>query len=195
MLRRTAIAAACTACAGCGWMFPDDRDVPDAVREQFAGMAEMPIGAPGQDCEILVDRTRLVATEADGGAAPMKWFLAPTSDGGYWETTARVNEDGELVGGGGGGGGCGPIPGRDEDDLWWSGGIGSDSEVVHGGHAPAGSERVRLYFGDHEPVLIDVEDDGYFLVVLDESACCEWSYPDSIEALDADGEVMASVNP
>jgi hypothetical protein len=106
-----------------------------------------------------------------------------------------LDEDGNVAGGGGGGGGgCEPQAARDDDKLWWSGGSGSDSHVVHGGHAPEGTRTVRLTLGDHEPVTAQVNSDGYFLLVLDESACCEWSYPDLLDALDADGNVIASTN-
>jgi len=70
-----------------------------------------------------------------------------------------------------GGGGCGnqPAPGRN-DDLWRSGGSGLDRHVSHGGHAPDEATHVRLTFGSHDPVTVEVNPNGYFLGVLPESA-------------------------
>jgi hypothetical protein len=185
------------ACAGCGWLIPDDRDVPEGVWDQFEQMTN---GAPamvGGQCEVLLDQIRKVATAPNphAGVGEYAWFIAPTDSGGQWEFVFLLDEEGnDAGGGGGGGGGCEPQAERDGDKLWWSGGSGSDAQVIHGGHAPEDTRTVRLTFGDHEPVTAPVNSDGYFLLVLSESACCEWSFPDLLEALDADGNIIASTN-
>ena len=64
MLRRMVlIVAVVGACAGCGWMIPDDRDVPDGVRQEVEQMTNgMPV-IPGQaQCEVLLDQLRRVAS-------------------------------------------------------------------------------------------------------------------------------------
>jgi hypothetical protein len=198
VLRRALLGSLALACAGCGWMFPDDRDVPEGVRDQFEEMASAftPIGGE-QECDLLLDRIRLVATAPTplGGGSAYAWFIAPTDSGGEWELVVRLDEDGNDAGAGGsGGGGCEPQEVREGDGLWWSGGSGSDNQVIHGGHAPEGTRTVRMTFADHEPVTASVNSDGYFLLVLRESACCEWSFPDLLEALDEDGNVIASTN-
>jgi hypothetical protein len=197
--RMVLIASVAGACAGCGWMIPDDRDVPEGVRDQFEEMTSGIGPIPGQqDCEVLLDRIRKVATAPNphaGGVGEYAWFIAPTDSGGQWEFVFLLDEDGNDAGaGGGGGGGCEPQAVREGDNLWWSGGSGSDAEVVHGGHAPEGTRSVRLTFGEHDPVDVPVDSDGYFLIVLNESACCEWSFPDLLEAIDADGNVIDSTN-
>src|SRR3990170_2426588 len=109
MLRRTVlIAPIVAACAGCGWMIPDDRDVPDSVRDLFEEMTSGLRPLPGQQqCEVLVDRIRKVATAPNphpGGVGEYAWFIAPTDSGGEWEFVFLLDEDGNVVGGGGGGG-------------------------------------------------------------------------------------------
>jgi len=196
MLQRAATVVVCLATAGCGWMFPDDRDVPDAVREQFAQTADMP-GVPGEDCDILLDQIRKVASAPDpnGSDNEFSWWVAPTDSGGSWDFVFQLDPDGKPVGGSGGGGGCVAVD--ENDEITWTGGGGSDSEVSHGGRVPEGSASVRLYFEGHEadPAIADVQGGGYYFVVLGESACCEYSFPDTIEALDTDGGVIASTHP
>ena len=65
--------------------------------------------------------------------------------------------------------------------------------MYHGGHAPDGATSVRMTFGNQRPVTVPV-DAGYFFVVLGESASSEWSFPDLLEALDADGTIIDSTN-
>jgi hypothetical protein len=133
-----------------------------------------------------------LATAADpNGGDDFEWWAAETAGGGMADVVMQVDDDGNSASGGGGS--CGNQPSPDQaDGLWWSGGSGSDDHVAHSGHVPEGAVAVRLTFGDHEPVTVDANARGYFLVVIPESACCEWSFPDRLEALDADGAVVAS---
>ena len=143
-------------------------------------------GVPG--CRVDPRDIRLLASAEDPGTGgSVEWWSAPTEGGGSAEI---------VVGPGGGGGSCGGLPDPTRaDDLWWSGGSGSDSRVIHAGRVPSGAAQARLTFGDHQPVVVDANDRGYFLIALAESACCEWSFPDLLEALDAEGEVIASESP
>lgn len=196
MLRRVVLSVtAALGVAGCGWLIPDDRDVPDGVRRDVEQMTDDIPPIPGQaPCEVLLDRLRRVATAKDpDGVGEWAWFIAPTDAGGRWDWVTELDEEGESIGGGGGGGGCEPTPGVEPDGLWWSGGGGSETEVYHGGHAPEGATSVRLTFGDHPPVTVPV-DDGYFFIVLGESACCEFGFPDQLDALAADGNAIDSTN-
>lgn len=185
------------ACAGCGWMIPDDRDVPDSIREQFEAMTSGMGPIPGHEpCEVLLDQVRKVASAPNPhGVGEYGWFIAPTDTGGQWDLVTLLEADGNEAGGlTAMGGGCEPQAVRDADGFWWSGGGGSDAEVMHSGHAPDETRTVRLTFGDHEPVTAPVNSDGYFMFVLAESACCEWSFPDLLEAIDVDGNVIDSTN-
>lgn len=172
---------------GCGLLgLGDDPEVPGAV-EDFMGTG---VGGPFP-CEVVGEPVRLATAQDPRGGANFEWWAAETAGGGKSDVVIQIDDDGNSVGGGGGGCGNEPSPGED-DGLWWSGGGGSDSEVVHGGHVPDDAVAARLTFENGESVTVDANERGYFLVILAESACCEWSFVELLEALDEHGDVIGS---
>jgi hypothetical protein len=58
------------------------------------------------------------------------------------------------------------------------------------------AESVLVTFESEEPIVIEVQVDGYFMHALPISSMREMdtrSWPDSVDALDGDGQVIASL--
>jgi len=172
----------------------DDR--PAAVEAWFGPeqMADFRL-----DCLVQAADARRVATAEDPYGGPeYQWWVAPTTTGGSWDLVVQIDGDGREIGGAGGGGGCEPPP-EDPSGISWSGGGGNGPPkpaVTWGGRVPAEAVDVRLTFGGEPPIVTAVQSDGYFFIVLpDDPAGPFGSPPDTIEALDDDGDVIATLNP
>lgn len=178
--------------AGCSYFgVPDEQ--PAAVEEWF-GPQQM--GGMGLECVVLgADAERVATADDPYGGPDYQWWIAPSSTGGYWEVVLQVDGDGRGIGGAGGGGGCEPLP-EDPSGISWSGGGGNGPPkpaVNWGGRVPAEAAQVRLTFDGEPPIVTAVQSDGYFLVVLPEDPSATFGFPpDTIEALDDEGRVVAT---
>lgn len=148
------------------------------------------------ECELLTAEAKPLAVTADPYDGPdHQWWAAPTSGGGRYDIVVQVDEDGHTAGGGAGGSGCNPTP---PADIEWSGGGGNgppNPAVSHGGHVNIEATRVVLTFPDQAPVRLPLDADGYFLKVFPEDPSGAFSYPERIDALDSNDNIVATITP
>jgi hypothetical protein len=133
-----------------------------------------------------------------GGVAEL--WVAPTNEGGTMEAIIEKVAD-DNVGGASFGGGCGA--GAAGDGITWSGGMATFDDqadsgwVLLSGRAMPAAESVLVTFANEEPIAIEIQVDGYFMHALPISSTDEMetrSWPDTVDALDGDGAVIATLD-
>jgi hypothetical protein len=168
--------------AGCGWMFPDRRPTSEAERV-FSDVRED--GA----CLPVIDSIRHVADVDDPADGPRhEWWTARTEDGGRSEIVVQFFADG----GSSAMTHCLTADEADADLGWW-GGMATESAVMQVGRAPTDAQEVILYFDPGVPVHLEVFGDGAFIEFVPVSPNTVGPI-ERIEALDADGRVIASLD-
>jgi len=189
------VAVGLVAITGCSWLgFEAEREPPDDLADLFGGPGKDPMGGP--NCRLLIDDAELLAEFDDPLTGRHEWWSVPTAGGGRADVVMDFGID-ETSTGSSGSLACTPdeleLQGDEmgNDGLTWSGGAGTDTYVMHSGHAPDAAAVVRMTFRGHPPVDVEVQNGVYF-TVLNESAMAEWSFPTRVVALDDDGAVIAT---
>ena len=177
---------------GCS-MFRFERP-PGEVDRMFRDMS-----GPGMGCTpITRDANRMARAELPTGGVAELW-VAPTNEGGTMELVVEKVAAGEVTGASGGG--CGPE--ASADGMTWSGGMATFDDgtgsgwVLLSGRVVPDAESVLVTFDSDDPIALEVQVDGYFMHALPISSLHEMdarSWPDSIDALDGDGAIIASLD-
>lgn len=177
--------------AGCGWIVPDDRDVPEEVSSMFDGVAQR----FGGDCAIDLDRVARIGTAPDPDVAERSFelYVGATASGGDFQVVRQLDEDEAPIGDLAIAGSCDePVGG----EISWAGGQASGLNQFHAGRVPDGAETVELHLaGGDEVTVAAIDGDFYFAVISDATWHEEIPQPDLVEALDADGNVIAELRP
>lgn len=190
---RPVVAAAITIALGGCSMFHLDQ-APEEVDQMFRGM-----GDPGTGCTPIARKAaRMARAELPSGGVAELW-IAPTNEGGSMEVVVEKSPEGDGMGASGGG--CGS--GAAGNGISWSGGMAtfddqdSSGWVILSGHVMSEAESVRVNLEGEDPIVLETQVDGYFMGALEITSMEEMnsrSWPDSIDALDADGDVIASLD-
>lgn len=175
------VAALTVACAGCGWIIPDDRDASDAERI-FRSEREDTF------CQPNIDTVRHVVDIDDPAGGPHhEWWTARTEDGGRSEIVVQFFPDG----GSSAVSHCFSAGDTDAEITYWGGAM-TATAVMQVGRAPESASEVVLHF-DTGSVHIDVLSDGAFIEFVPVEPGTVGAL-ELIEALDDDGNVIASTN-
>jgi hypothetical protein len=168
---------------------------PDEVDQMLRDMS-----GPGMGCTPIVrEADRMARAELPSGGVAELW-VAPTNEGGTMEAIIEKVAD-DNVGGASFGGGCGA--GAAGDGITWSGGMATFDDqadsgwVLLSGRAMPAAESVLVTFANEEPIAIEIQVDGYFMHALPISSTDEMetrSWPDTVDALDGDGAVIATLD-
>jgi hypothetical protein len=177
--------------AGCGWMFPDDRDVPDGVTEMFDRVSERLAG----ECAVDPDRAVRIGAVQDPDVAERSFelYVAATDGGGEIQVVRQLDEDEAPIGGLALAGGCRELA---RGELSWAGGQASGLNQFHAGRVPDGATVAVLHLAGGDEVTVEtIDGDYYFAVISDATWHEEIPQPDLIEALDEDGNVVGELRP
>ena len=185
------VGVATISASGCSIFRLDE--APDEVEQMFENMRGMGMGG----CTPIVRRAeRMARAELPAGGVVELW-VAPTIDGGRMDVIVEKLGDGQS--GGGSSNGCGG--GDAGDAITWSGGMstfdGESGWVLLSGRVPADADAVHVHYPDEEPIVTEVQVDGYFLHALPVASMTEMdarSWPDSIDAVGADGAIIATLD-
>lgn len=189
-IRFALVALAPLAVTGCGWVFPDDRGVPEEVKQVLDGVER-----PGDDCSVDPDRVIRVGTAPDPDVAgrTFELFVATTDGGGEFHLVRQLDENDDRIGNLVTVGSCAGSVG---DEITWAGGQASGLNQFHAGRVPDGTESVVLHLpGGGDVTVPAIDGDYYFAVVSDPTWHQEMPQPALIEALDDDGDVIAELTP
>lgn len=169
-------------------------DAPGEVDQMFRDM-----GGPGMGCTPIARQAARMARAdlPEGGVAEL--WVAPTNEGGTMEVIIEKVDEGEFTGGSSGGCGSGNLG----NGISWSGGMATFDEgrrrgwVLLSGQVPADAESVVVTLEGIDPIALETQVDGYFMHALPITSMHEMdalSWPDTIDALDEDGEVIATLD-
>ena len=184
------VSVATISASGCSIFRLDE--APAEVEQTFADMRGMGLG-----CTPIVRRAeRMARAELPAGGVVELW-VAPTNEGGTMDVIVEKQADGESRGGSSNG--CGGDAA--DDAITWSGGMatldGDSGWVILSGRVPADADAVHVHFSGEDPIVTETQVDGYFMHALPITSMSEMdarSWPDSIDAVGADGEIIATVD-
>lgn len=160
---KAAFVAASAALLGGCTLWTDGRP-PKAVADAFAQRATK--GCDDQPGDPVL----AISAAIPDGEGEVQWWTAPAGDSSVADLITVEGDDHNFLAAH-----CTSLPRGDVGDgLSYFGGELNESLGYHAGTVPAGAIGVRLTFADQPPLRLDVNDRGYFLVVVDLAA---WELP------------------